>query len=106
MEVYVRHYTSQHAYLLIIVASQRSPYLPIIKAKKAISPTNDNDRLQGSATYRLKVWRNEQRSDTLKYLDSEDQSLWKITKWVMRVPTPSHHHHHQQQQKTGCGQGL
>jgi hypothetical protein len=28
-------------------------------------------------------------SDTLESLDSEDQSLWKMTKRVMRVPTPS-----------------
>jgi hypothetical protein len=40
-------------------------------------------------THRLNEWRNEQRSDTLESLDSEDQSLRKITKRVMRVPTPS-----------------
>jgi hypothetical protein len=47
------------------------------------------NRLQRSVTYRLNVWRNEQWSDALESLDSEDQSLWKITKRVMRVPTPS-----------------
>jgi hypothetical protein len=47
------------------------------------------NRLQRSVTYRLNEWRNEQLSDTLESLDSADQSLWKITNWVMRVPTPS-----------------
>ena len=28
-------------------------------------------------------------STTLEPLDPEDQSLWRLTKWVMRVPTPS-----------------
>jgi hypothetical protein len=40
-------------------------------------------------TYRLNEWRNEQWSDTLESLDTEDQSLWKVTKRVMRVPTSS-----------------
>jgi hypothetical protein len=40
-------------------------------------------------TYRLNEWRNEQWSDTLESLGSENQSLWKMTKWVMQVPTPS-----------------
>jgi hypothetical protein len=35
------------------------------------------NRLQRSVTYRLNEWRNEQWSDTLESLDSEDQSLWK-----------------------------
>jgi hypothetical protein len=47
------------------------------------------NRLQRSVSYRLNEWRNEQWSDTLKSLDSEDQSLWKMAKRVMRVPTPS-----------------
>jgi hypothetical protein len=47
------------------------------------------NRLQRSVTYRLNEWRSEQWSDTLKSLDSEDQTLWKMTKRVMRVPTPS-----------------
>jgi hypothetical protein len=40
-------------------------------------------------TYQLNQWRNGQWSDALESLGSEDQSLWKMTKWVMRVPTPS-----------------
>jgi hypothetical protein len=40
-------------------------------------------------TYRLNEWRNDQWSDALESLDSEDQSLWKMTKRVMQVPTPS-----------------
>jgi hypothetical protein len=31
----------------------------------------------------------EQWSDTLESLENEDQSLWKMTKRVVRVPTPS-----------------
>jgi hypothetical protein len=38
------------------------------------------NRLQRSVTYWLKEWWNEQWSDTLESLDSEDQSLWKMTK--------------------------
>ena len=38
---------------------------------------------------RLNDWRNEQCSTTLESLNPEDQSLWKMTKRVMRVPTPS-----------------
>jgi hypothetical protein len=40
-------------------------------------------------TRRLNVWRNDQWSATLESLDPEDQSLWRMTKRVMRVPTPS-----------------
>jgi hypothetical protein len=47
------------------------------------------NRLKKSVTYRLNEWRNEQWSDTLESLYSEDQSQWKITKRVMRVPTSS-----------------
>jgi hypothetical protein len=45
------------------------------------------NRLQRSVTRRLE-WRNDQWSATLESLDPEDQSLWKMTKRVMRVPTP------------------
>jgi hypothetical protein len=47
------------------------------------------NRLQRSVTYRLNEWRNERWSDTLESSDSEDQSLRKMTKRAMRVPTPS-----------------
>jgi hypothetical protein len=40
-------------------------------------------------TRQLNEWRNEQWSATLESLDPDDQSLWKITKRVMRMPTPS-----------------
>jgi hypothetical protein len=46
------------------------------------------NRLQRSVTYRHE-WRNDQWSATLESLDHEDQSLWRMTKRVMRVPTPS-----------------
>jgi hypothetical protein len=47
------------------------------------------NRLQRSVTHRLNECRNEQWSDALESLDSADQSLWKLTRRVMRVPTPS-----------------
>jgi hypothetical protein len=47
-----------------------------------------SNRLQRSVTHRLNKWRNEQWSDVLESPDSADQSLWKLTKRVMRVPTP------------------
>jgi hypothetical protein len=42
--------------------------------------------LQRSVTYRLNEWRNEQWRDTLESLDSEDQSLWLMTRRVMHFP--------------------
>jgi hypothetical protein len=49
------------------------------------------NRLQRSVTHQLNEWRNEQWGATMESLDPEDQSLWKITKRVMRVSTPSPH---------------
>ena len=46
-------------------------------------------RLQRSVTRRLNEWRNDQWSATLESLDPKDQSLWRITKKLMRLPTPS-----------------
>ena len=45
--------------------------------------------LQRSVTRRLNEWRNDQWSATLESLNPEVQSLWRMTKRVMRVPTPS-----------------
>jgi hypothetical protein len=45
--------------------------------------------LQRSGTWQLNEGRNDQWSDALQSLCSADQSLWKMTKRVMRVPTPS-----------------
>jgi hypothetical protein len=45
--------------------------------------------LQRSMTWQLNEWRNGQWSDALESLCSEDQSMWKMTKQVKRVPTPS-----------------
>jgi hypothetical protein len=47
------------------------------------------NRLQRSVTNRLNEWRNDQWNATLESLHPEDQSLWRMTKRVMRVPTPS-----------------
>jgi hypothetical protein len=46
------------------------------------------NRLQRSVTTHLNEWRNDRWSDTLESLDPEDQSLWKVTRRVMRIPTP------------------
>jgi hypothetical protein len=46
-------------------------------------------RLQRSITHRLNEWRNKQWSDALESLDSADQLLWKLTRRVIRFPTPS-----------------
>jgi hypothetical protein len=40
-------------------------------------------------TLQLLKWRNDQWSDTLEVLHPEDQSLWRMTKRVMRVTTPT-----------------
>jgi hypothetical protein len=40
-------------------------------------------------TKHLNEWRNDQRSKRLETVDQEDQSLWKMTRLVMRIPTPS-----------------
>jgi hypothetical protein len=55
--------------------------VPVLKAEVNL--------LQMSVTRRLNEWRNDQWSATLESLDPEDQSLWRMTKRVMRVPTPS-----------------
>jgi len=46
------------------------------------------NRLQRTGTRRLNEWRNNQWSTTLESLDPEDQSLWRMTKQMMRIPTP------------------
>jgi hypothetical protein len=43
------------------------------------------NRLQRSMTHQLNEWRNDQWSATLESLDSENQSLWRMTRRVMRV---------------------
>jgi len=40
-------------------------------------------------TNQLNKWRNDRWSNTRESLDPEDQSLWKMTRRVMRIPTPS-----------------
>jgi len=47
------------------------------------------NRLERSVTRRLNEWRNDQWSTTLESLIPEDQSMWRMNKRVMRVPTPS-----------------
>jgi hypothetical protein len=46
------------------------------------------NRLRRSVTRQLNEWRNDQWSATLESLDPEEQSLWRMTKRVTRVPTP------------------
>ena len=45
-------------------------------------------RLQRSVTHRLNEWRIDQWSATLESFDPEEQSLWRMTKRVMKVPNP------------------
>jgi hypothetical protein len=47
------------------------------------------NRPQRLVTRRLNEWRKDEGRATLECLDPENRSLWKMTKWVMRVPTPS-----------------
>jgi hypothetical protein len=47
------------------------------------------NRQQRSVSHKLIEWRNDQWSATLESLHPEDQSLWRLTKRVMTVPTPS-----------------
>jgi hypothetical protein len=47
------------------------------------------NRLQRSVTNQLNEWRYDQWSNTLESLNPEDQSLWKMTRRMMRIPTPS-----------------
>jgi hypothetical protein len=47
------------------------------------------DRLQRAVTRRHNERRNDQWSATFDSLDREDQSVWKMAKRVMRVPTPT-----------------
>jgi hypothetical protein len=47
------------------------------------------NHLQSLVTNQLNEWRNDQCSNTLESLDPEDKSLWKTTRRVMRIPTPS-----------------
>jgi hypothetical protein len=47
------------------------------------------NRLQRSVTHQLNEWRNDQWSGTLESLAPEDQSLWKMTRRVIRNLTPS-----------------
>jgi endonuclease/exonuclease/phosphatase family metal-dependent hydrolase len=43
------------------------------------------NRLQRSVTHWLHEWRNDEWSSTLENLDPENQSLWRMTKRVMRI---------------------
>ena len=47
------------------------------------------NRLQRSVTRSLNVWRNDQYSATFESLDPEYESLWRMTKRLMRYPTTS-----------------
>jgi hypothetical protein len=47
------------------------------------------NRLQRSVTPQLQEWMNDQWSDNLEAMHPEDQSLWRMTKRVMRVKKPT-----------------
>ena len=40
-------------------------------------------------TNQLNEWKNDQWSNMPESLDPDDQTLWKMTRRVMRIPTPS-----------------
>ena len=61
--------------------SGRSPGTPTLKAEV--------NRLQNSETRRINEWRNDQWSPTLESLDHEDQCMWRMTRLLMAVRTPS-----------------
>jgi hypothetical protein len=54
-----------------------------------LTMTAEVNRLQRSVTCRHNDWRNEQWGATLESIDPEDQSLWRITKRMMRFPNPT-----------------
>ena len=47
------------------------------------------NRLQRSVNRQLNEWKNDRWSTTIESVNPEDQSLWRMTKRVMRIPTPS-----------------
>jgi hypothetical protein len=47
------------------------------------------NRLKRSVTNWLNEWRNDQWGAALESLNPEDQPLWRMTKRVIRVPTPT-----------------
>jgi hypothetical protein len=49
----------------------------------------EDNREQTTVTRRLNEWRNDLWGAQRESLDSEDQSLWRMTKRVIRVPTAS-----------------
>jgi hypothetical protein len=49
----------------------------------------ETNSLQRSVTSNLNEWRNDQCINTLESLDPKDQSLWKMTRRVIRIPTSS-----------------
>jgi hypothetical protein len=78
----------------VVKVTATSPYRnptpqPVTEAPKQLQVTATRNRKQKSVTHQLNEWRNDQWSTTLEFLDPEDQSLWGMTKWMMRVPTPS-----------------
>lgn len=46
-------------------------------------------RLQRSVTNQVNEWRKDQWSSMLESLDPQGRLLWKMTRWEMRIPTPS-----------------
>ena len=59
------------------------------KISRDLAVEAEVSHLQRSVTNWLSKWRNDQRNFTLESLDPGDQSLWKMTRRVMRISTPS-----------------
>lgn len=47
------------------------------------------NRLQRSINFELRVWKNDLWTEKLETLDTQDSSLWKMTKQLMRVQDPT-----------------
>ncbi|PSN43798.1 hypothetical protein C0J52_15506 [Blattella germanica] len=47
------------------------------------------NRLQRSINFEVRVWKNDLWTEKLETLDTQDSSLWKMTKQLMRVQDPT-----------------
>jgi hypothetical protein len=63
--------------------------MPEEPAAKTVAQRAEVNHMQKSETRRLNEWRKDEWNATHKSLDPEDQSLWRMTKRVIRFPTPS-----------------
>ena len=67
------------------VITGRTAFIDSLLAEVFPATKNQINCLQRWIDFGLKEWRNTQWSDALESLNPDDQSLWKITEWVMRI---------------------